>query len=112
MTNSFIPVLVLLAACGSVVAAARGDSSIDESAARKLAIAQYNQLFRDKFILNPADSQYKRFPELDATYFHEAKIKDGCWQLTGFPPAGWYVVAKVSLDGEWVQLTSAGYAAE
>lgn len=112
MRKALTPLLVLLAVCGSVIAAANPESTIDERAARKLAIAQYNQLFHDKFILNPVDSQYHKFPKLDAKYFHEAKIKDGCWQLIGSPPAGWYVVAKVSLDGDWVQLTNAGFAAE
>ena len=108
-----VPILILtLAICGSAFTMAKPGPAIDEKAARKLAIEQYNELFRDKFILNPADSQYHKFPQLGPNYFHEAKIKERCWYLTGFPPGGWHVIAKVSLDGEWVQLTDVGFAAE
>ncbi len=111
MKRIWLAVLVLVA-CGVLIAADRPKAGVDEAAARKLAIEQYNKLFGDKYILNPVDSKYHRFPKLDANYFHHAEIKDGCWQLTGAPPAGWYVVAKVSLDGRWVQLTSAGFSPE
>ena len=102
----------LLGACCLLIAATALEPAIDEKAARKLAIEEYNQLFRDKFIRNAANSQYLQFPQLDAKYFRWAEIKDGCWELTGDPPAGWFVHAKVSLDGKWVQLTSAGFASQ
>lgn len=111
MKRILIPILVV-AICGLVIAAAEPKSAIDENAARKLAIDQYNQLFKDKFILSPVDAKHHQFPQLDAEYFHKAEIKDGCWQLAGDPPAGWFVYAKVSLDGKWVQLTSAGFSTE
>ena len=91
---------------------AKPESTIDENTARKLAIEQYNKLFCDKYILNPLDAKHHKFPELDAKYFYKAEIKDGCWQLAGAPPAGWFVLARVSLDGKWVQLTSVGFALE
>jgi hypothetical protein len=62
----------------------------------------------DKYFFNPVDKKHHRFPTLDAKYFHEAEVKEGCWQLAGAPPAGLFVFAKVSLDGKWVQLTSVG----
>ena len=104
--------VLLLAVCGLVVAATPTVSHIDESTARKLAIDQYNQLFKDKFILNPVDSKYHQCPTFNTKSFRTAEIKDGCWQLALDPPAGWFVYAKVSLDGKWVQITSAGFAPE
>ena len=109
MKRIWIAVL-LVALCGLFIAAIPPESKIDENTARKLAIDQYNQLFRDKFLFNSADSKYQQFPQLDANYFHKVEIKDGCWQLIAAPPAGWFVFAKVSMDGKWVQLTSVGYA--
>lgn len=93
-----------------LMAADKPSSAIDEKTARQLAIEQYNQLFGDKYMLNPVDNTYQKCPKLDPTYFHEAKIKDGCWQVAGSPPVGWFVFAKVSMDGKWVQVTSVGFA--
>ena len=101
-----------MATCGLLVAATPSGNQIDENAARTLAINQYNQLFKDKFILNPVDNKHHQFPTFEATSFRVAEIKDGCWQLALDPPAGWFVYAKVSLDGKWVQITSAGFSAE
>jgi hypothetical protein len=111
MKKIWIPIL-MLGACGMLIAADKPQSTVDEATARTLAIAQYNKLFRDKYTLNPVDSKHHKFPVLDAKYFHKAEIKDGCWQLAGAPPAGWFVFARVSLDGKWVQLTSVGFAAK
>jgi len=102
--------ILLIATSSLLIAASVPDSKIDEGTARNLAIDQYNQLFCDKYILNSADSKYHQFPQLDTNYFHKAEIKDGCWQLAGTPPAGWFVSARVSLDGKWVQLTSVGFS--
>lgn len=102
--------VLLLAVCGLVVTATPSGSQIDEGTARKLAIDQYNHLFKDKFVL--IDSKYLQFPEFDAKSFRTAEIKNGCWELALDPPAGWFVYAKVSLDGKWVQITSSGFAAE
>jgi hypothetical protein len=104
--------VLLLAVCGIFVAATPSGSQIDENAARKLAIDQYNHLFKDKFILNPVDKKHHPLPALEAKSFRVAEVKDGCWQLALDPPAGWFVYAKVSLDGKWVQITSAGFAPE
>ena len=111
MKRILIPILIV-AVCGLVIAAAEPKSAIDEKTARTLAIDQYNQLFKDKFILNPVDSKYHQFPQFDAKSFRSAEVKDGCWQLALDPPAGWFIYAKVSLDGKWVQLTSAGFSTE
>jgi len=101
-----------MAICGSLVAATPSETQIDENTARKLAIDQYNQLFKDKFILNPLDKKHHQFPTFEAKSFRVAEVKDGCWQLALDPPAGWFVYAKVSLDGKWIQITSAGFAPE
>ena len=98
----------MFGACALLVMAAKPDTTIDEATARELAIQQYNKLFVGKYFFNPVDKKHHKFPELDAKYFHEAKVKDGCWQLAGAPPAGLFVFANVSLDGKWVQLTSVG----
>jgi len=104
--------VLLLAVCGLFVAATPSGQQIDENMARKLAIDQYNQLFKDKYILNPVDSKHHLFPTFEAKSFRVAEVKDGCWQLALDPPAGWFVYAKVSLDGKWIQITSAGFAPE
>jgi len=93
-------------------AANTSSSAINAIEARKRAIAQYNLLFRDKFFFNPVDHKYEQFPELMDKQFYNAELKDGYWQLTGEPPAGVYVNAKVSADGKWVQLTSVGFSPE
>lgn len=103
---------LLLAGCALFMAAMPPESKIDENAARKLAIEQYNHLFKDKYILNPVDSKYHQCPTLDSKSFRTAEVKGGCWQLARDPPAGWFVYARVSLDGKWVQITSAGFAPE
>jgi len=50
--------VLLLVVCGLFVAATPSGSQIDENTARKLAIDQYNRLFKDKFMLSPVDSKY------------------------------------------------------
>ncbi len=104
--------VVVLACCGLFIAAAPLKNGIDENTARKLAVEQYNQLFKDKYLLGPVDSKYLQCPTLDAKSFRVAEVKDGCWQLALDPPAGWFVYAKVSLDGKWVQITRVGLSLE
>lgn len=97
-------------ASSNATAAAEVAGNIAEATARQLAIDQYNQLFKDKFI--SVDEEHHQFPQLDAKFFHVAEIKHGCWELAGDPSAGWYVYAKVSLDGKLVQLTRVGFSPE
>jgi len=111
MKKTWIAFLAI-AICGLLVAATPSGTQVDEDTVRKLVSNQYNQLFKDKFILNPVDKKHHQFPTFEAKSFRVAEVRDGCWQLALDPPAGWFVYAKVSLDGKWVQITSAGFAAE
>jgi hypothetical protein len=107
--NKFWMSLSLIGLCALLVAAESSPSSINEKTARRLAVDQYNHLFGGAYLsLKP--STCVPFPHYDAGCFHDVRIKDGCWNLVMDPPQGWYLLAKVSLDGKWVQITSAGFS--
>ena len=104
---------MILAICiATTVLAEFPNTIIPEDVARELAIKRYNELFHDKYFLNPVSEQYRPFPELTPSYFHKVEFKDGNWYLVGDPPTGYFVYATVSGDGRHVDLTRVGFSPE
>lgn len=117
MTRMCIVLSLVLTVVGAAYAAdgVAADRNIDEATARGLATAQYNKLFLDKYYFNSADGangKFHKYPKLKTDFFDDVKIKDGSWHLVGSPPVGVFVVAKVDVQGEWVQLEMVGFAEE
>jgi hypothetical protein len=91
----------------------RGDSSaIDGAAARRLFVARYQQLFGDKYFLNPVDGKYTRFPEIEPDSIDSLERTPGAWSIKATPPAGVSVVGRVDLQGRWVDIESVSFASE
>ncbi len=109
MKNILIAILITLA---TAAFAESPTTVISEETARELAIKRYNALFHDKYHLNPVNNTYYLFPELPPSYFHKAELRDGNWHLEGDPPAGYFVYATVSGDGNIVDLTRVGFSPE
>ena len=102
--------LILTLVLATTVLAEIPDTVIPEDIARDLAIKRYNELFHDKYHLNPIDNKYYLFPELPPSYFHKAELREGNWYLEGDPPAGYFIYATVTGDGRHIELTRVGFA--
>lgn len=115
MRNKIITLVTFIVVSISVVGLLSGEAHsselITELKAKQLVLQKYRQLYGDVYFLNPVDKKYIKFPLLDISHFDYIKKTQCCWIVEGEPPAGVYVTAKVSLNGEWVVLTSAGFAA-
>ena len=75
--------LILTIVLATTVLGEIPDTVIPEDIARDLAIKRYNELFHDKYHLNPIDNNYYLFPELPPSYFHKAELRDGNAQQAG-----------------------------
>jgi hypothetical protein len=87
-------------------------NEIDAATARKLVVAKYHQLFRDKYFLNQADRKYHKLPALTVQDIERAERTDRAWKLAASPPLGLTVFARVDLAGQWVDLELVVFAIE
>lgn len=105
-------VVVMAAAVGCRAPAEHGledaPPRIDADRARSLVLERYRALFGRKY--HRDREGYYEFPQLAAEDFTQVRLEKGAWYVRYEPPAGYYVVARVGIAGDWVDLLRVGFA--
>lgn len=85
---------------------------ISETAARRLVLERYRQLFTQLYLRDDATGKYHAFPPLEEAAFQVVSQDEAAWIVRAAPAAGVEVDARVGKRGEWIDVKSIGYSDE
>ena len=88
------------------------DKQIDSTQASALALRRFDQLFSDKYILNPLEHRHFRIPTLAQTQVTSVELVGSVWVVRVEPPAGLSMEARVARDGSWTELLRVTWSAQ
>jgi hypothetical protein len=97
-----------LLACRPAPESAPARPHIDLVQARRLVLEKYRALFTRKYFR--LDDEYHEFPPLSEAHFKRVVLKSDAWDVRCEPLAGHYVIGRVGLTGDWVELNQVGFA--